>query len=84
MLLKNHLEKKMADLSGNLNEGEDTQTAAGHWSSLQLQWCSKGIVAPPRPWGERGNRPVRICQQKKKNRFYSFKSLCREDLENKF
>ena len=34
MLLKNHLEKKMADLSEILNEGEETQTAAGHWSSL--------------------------------------------------
>ena len=34
MLLKNHLKKKMADLSEILNEGEETQTAAGHWSSL--------------------------------------------------
>lgn len=34
MLLKNHPEKKMADLSAILNEGEEIQTAAGHWSSL--------------------------------------------------
>ena len=30
MMLKNHLEKKMADLSKILNEGEETQNAAGH------------------------------------------------------
>ena len=44
MLLKNHLEKKMADLSKILNEGEETQTAAGHWSSLAKTTLARIII----------------------------------------
>ena len=43
MLLKNHL-KKMADLSKILNEGEETQTAAGHWSSLAKTTLARIII----------------------------------------
>ena len=52
MLLKNHLEKKMADLSDNLNEGEDTQTAAGHWSSLTKTTLARIIIFNKRRSGE--------------------------------
>ena len=41
MLLRNHLQKTMADLSEILNEGEETQTAAGHWSSLAKTTLAK-------------------------------------------
>ena len=44
MLLKNHLKKKMADLSKILNEGEETQTAAGHWSSLAKTTLARIII----------------------------------------
>ena len=44
MLLKNHLEKKMADLSKILNEGEETQTTAGHWSSLAKTTLARIII----------------------------------------
>ena len=44
MLLKNHLEKKMADLSKILNVGEETQTAAGHWSSLAKMTLARIII----------------------------------------
>ena len=44
MLLKNHLEKKMADLSKILNEGEETQTVAGHWSSLAKTTLARIII----------------------------------------
>ena len=44
MLLKNHLEKKMADLSKILNGGEETQTAAGHWSSLAKTTLARIII----------------------------------------
>ena len=44
MLLKNHLEKKMADLSKILNEGEETQTAAGHCSSLAKTTLARIII----------------------------------------
>ena len=44
MLLKNHLEKKMADLSKILNEEEETQTAAGHWSSLAKTTLARIII----------------------------------------
>ena len=44
MLLKNHLEKKMADLSKILNEGEETQTAGGHWSSLAKTTLARIII----------------------------------------
>ena len=44
MLLKNHLEKKMADLSKILNEREETQTAAGHWSSLAKTTLARIII----------------------------------------
>ena len=44
MLLKNHLEKKMADLSKILNEGEEMQTAAGHWSSLAKMTLARIII----------------------------------------
>ena len=44
MLLKNHLEKKMADLSKILNEGEETQTATGHWSSLAKTTLERIII----------------------------------------
>ena len=52
MLLKNHLEKTMADLSDNLNEGEDTQTAAGHWSSLAKTTLARIIIFDKRRSGE--------------------------------
>ena len=44
MLLKNHLKKKMADLSTILNEWEETQTAAGHWSSLPKTTLARIII----------------------------------------
>ena len=43
MLLKNH-EKKMADLSKILNKGKETQTAAGHWSSLAKMTLARIII----------------------------------------
>ena len=43
MLLKNH-EKKMADLSKILNKGGETQTAAGHWSSLAKTTLARIII----------------------------------------
>ena len=52
MLLKNHLEKKMADLSEILNEGEDTQTEAGHWSSLAKTTVARIIIFKKRRSGE--------------------------------
>ena len=52
MLLKNHLEKKMADLSKILNEGEKTQTAAGHWSSLAKTTLARIIIFNKRRLGE--------------------------------
>ena len=52
MLLKNHLEKKMPDLSDNLNKGEDTQTAAGHWSSLAKTTLARIIIFNKRRSGE--------------------------------
>ena len=52
MLLKNHLEKKMADLSKILNEGEETQTAAGHWSSLAKTTLARIIIFNKRRSGE--------------------------------
>ena len=44
MLLKNHLEKKMADLSTILNEGEEMQTVAGHRSSLPKTTLARIII----------------------------------------
>ena len=44
MLLKNHFEKKMADLSEILNEVEDTQTATSHWSSLAKMTLARIII----------------------------------------
>ena len=55
MLLKNHLEKKMADLSKILNEGEETQTAAGHWSSLAKKTLARIIIFNKRRSGETAN-----------------------------
>ena len=52
MLLKNHLEKKMADLSEILIEGEDTQTEAGHWSSLAKTTLARIIIFKKRRSGE--------------------------------
>ena len=52
MLLKNHLEKKMADLSEILKEGEETQTAAGHWSSLAKTTLARIIIFNKRRSGE--------------------------------
>ena len=52
MLLKNHLEKKMADLSEILNEGEETQTAADHWSSLAKTTMARIIIFNKRRSGE--------------------------------
>ena len=44
MLLKSHLEKKMADVSSILNEGEEIQTAASHWSSLAKTTLERIII----------------------------------------
>ena len=55
MLLKNHLEKKMADVSKILNEGEETQTAAGHWSSLAKKTLARIIIFNKRRSGETAN-----------------------------
>jgi len=52
MLLKNHLEKKMADLSEILNEGQETQTAAGHWSSFTQTTLARIITFNKRRSGK--------------------------------
>ena len=52
ILLKNHLEKKMADLSKILVEGEETQTAAGYWSSLAKTTLARIIIFNKRRSGE--------------------------------
>ena len=52
MLLKNHFEKKMADLSEILNEVEDTQTVTSHWSSLAKMTLARIIIFNKRRSGE--------------------------------